>query len=204
MTGLREQKKATTRVTLAAAASDLFARYGYSNVTMKQVAELAGVADQTLYNYFPTKESLVFDKAEELEEGLLAALAGCPADARLLDAFAGWLTAFVSGDDARRALASPGGMPRLTAASTSLHRAMLDHAHQMAAKLAAQLRDSQGIPGHAAEVRADALLTLFVRAVERLGAAPGESALPAIAADLAASVEALRPLFPSPPEGQNA
>ncbi|HEX4062437.1 MAG TPA: TetR/AcrR family transcriptional regulator [Streptosporangiaceae bacterium] len=201
MTGLREQKKVRTRAALAGAASDLFARYGYPNVTMTQVAELAGVADQTLYNYFPTKESLVFDKADELEAGVLAALAGCPADARMLDAFAGWLSAFVSGGDARRALASPGGMPRLAAASTGLHRALLDYAHQMAAKLAADLRHSHDVPEPAAQVRADALLALFVHAVERLGAAQGEAGLPAIAADLAASVEALRPLFPPPPEG---
>jgi AcrR family transcriptional regulator len=201
MAGLREQKKARTRTALAAAASDLFARYGYQNVTMTQVAELAGVADQTLYNYFPTKESLVFDRADELAEGLLAALAGCPADAGMLDAFAGWLTAFVSGDDARRALANPGGMPRLAAASTGLHRALLDYAHQMAARLAAQLSHRHGVAGPVAEVRADALLALFVRAVERLGAAPGEAALPGIAADLNASVQALRPGFPPAPEG---
>src|ERR1700722_18835835 len=199
MAGLREQKKTRTRAALAAAASDLFARYGYPNVTMAQVAELAGVADQTLYNYFPTKESLVFDKAGELEQAVLGALAGCPPDARMLDAFTGWLTAFVSGGDARRALASPGGMPRLAAASTGLHRALLDYAHQLAAKLAAQLRDGQDVPGPVAQVRADALLALFVRAVERLGAAPSEAALPVIAADLAASADALRPLFPPSP-----
>jgi AcrR family transcriptional regulator len=195
MAGLREQKKARTRAALAAAASDLFARYGYPNVTMTQVAELAGVADQTLYNYFPTKERMVFDKAEELEQAVLAALSGCPADVRMLDAFAGWLTAFVSGDDARRALASPGGMPRLAATSTSLHRALLDYAHQMATRLAAQLHD-EGVPEPVAVVRADALLALFVRAVERLGTAPGEAALPTVAGHLAASIDALRPLFP--------
>jgi AcrR family transcriptional regulator len=198
MAGLREQKKARTRAALAAAANDLFARYGYPNVTMAQVAELAGVADQTLYNYFPTKESLVFDQADELERGLLAALSGRAADASMLDAFAGWLTAFVSGDSGRRALASPGGMPRLAAASASLHRALLDYAHQIATRLAAQLRDAEGLPWPVAVVRADALTALFVRVIEQLGTAPSDAALPAIAADLAASLAAVRPLFPSP------
>lgn len=204
MAGLREQKKARTRAALAAAASDLFARDGYPNVTMTQVAARAGVADQTLYNYFPTKESLVFNRADDLEKGLLTALAGYPEGAGMLDAFVGWLTAFVTGDDGRRTVASLGGMPRLTAASASLHRALLDYAHQMAARLAVQLRDSQGAPAAVAEVRADALLALFVRTVERLGAAPDEAVLSGIADDLAASAEALRPLFPPSPEGKNS
>jgi AcrR family transcriptional regulator len=165
-------------------------------VTMAQVAKLAGVADQTLYNYFPTKESLVFDKADELEEGMLAALAGAAQDSTL-DLFAGWLAAFASGDDARRALASPGGMPRLSTSNPSLHRALLDYAHRIAARLAVQLSSSQGLSLAAAEVRADALLALFVRTVERLGVAQDESELPGIVTDLAAAARALRPLFPS-------
>jgi AcrR family transcriptional regulator len=60
---------------MADAAADLFARYGYDAVAMTQVAKAAGVSEQTLYNYFPTKESLVFDRSEAFAETLMHALA---------------------------------------------------------------------------------------------------------------------------------
>ena len=81
--GLREQKKARTRAAIAAAAAALFARDGYASVTMSQIAAESGVADQTLYNYFPTKESLVFDRFDEFGSSLAQALAGQPAGAGL-------------------------------------------------------------------------------------------------------------------------
>jgi AcrR family transcriptional regulator len=182
MPGLREEKKARTRALIAAAASALFARDGYPDVTMAQVAAAAGVADQTLYNYFPTKESLVFDRSDELERSLTEALAG-----RAPEAYALWLDAFVLGGAARRALASPGGMPRLVASSDALHRGLLEFAHRAAANLASQL------DGVSLAV-ADALLAVLVRVIEQLGAAPDDGALTRISASARASVEVLRPL----------
>lgn len=37
---------------------DLFARYGYSSITMRQIASELNVSTGTLYHYFPSKESL--------------------------------------------------------------------------------------------------------------------------------------------------
>jgi AcrR family transcriptional regulator len=187
MPGLREEKKARTRALIAAAASALFARDGYPDVTMAQVAAAAGVADQTLYNYFPTKESLVFDRSDELERSLTEALAGRAPGAGVVEAYALWLDAFVLGGAARRALASPGGMPRLVASSDALHRGLLEFAHRAAANLASQL------DGVSLAV-ADALLAVLVRVIEQLGAAPDDGALTRISASARASVEVLRPL----------
>ena len=72
---LREEKKARARTAMADAAAALFAAHGYDNVAMTQVARAAGVSEQTLYNYFPTKESLVFDLADTFESTMLATLA---------------------------------------------------------------------------------------------------------------------------------
>jgi len=41
---------------------------GYDAVAMSDVAGAAGVADQTVYNYFPTKPSLVLDRADDMLE----------------------------------------------------------------------------------------------------------------------------------------
>jgi AcrR family transcriptional regulator len=197
MTGLREQKKAQTRTAIAAAASDLFARDGYASVTMAQVATAAGVSDQTLYNYFPTKESLVFDQAGAFEESLLTAIAQRPDGVDVLAAFRAWLDAFLLGDAARRAVAHPGGMPQLVATSDALRRMLLDVAHGVASQLAAQLHTAEAMPEPGALVLADAMLAVTVRTTEALGAAAGPQALKAVTRQAHASVDALQALAPA-------
>jgi AcrR family transcriptional regulator len=54
---------------------------------------------KTLYNYFPTKESMVLDDADELIEGLTAALRDRQAGTSLTDAFVGALEANMHGFD---------------------------------------------------------------------------------------------------------
>jgi AcrR family transcriptional regulator len=192
--GLRAQKKARTRAAIAAAAAGLFARDGYPSVTMAQIAAESGVADQTLYNYFPTKESLVFDRAGEVEASLAGVLTSRPAGLTLVDAFAGWLDHALLADGGRRSVRNAGGMPRLVARSDSLRRALLDLAHQSAAVLAGQLAPAEGLPEPAALAIADALLAIFVRTVEDLGEATDEAALTGVRRRAAAAIEAVRPL----------
>lgn len=192
--GLREQKKARTRAAIAAAAADLFGRHGYPNVTMAQVAAASAVADQTLYNYFPTKESLVFDMSREAEAALLAALSSRPADVSLIDAYARWLDGFLLGDAARRSLRHPGGMPQLVVTSSSLRRALLDLTHQMATSVAGQLHETDGLAEPAATAVADAMLAVLARAIEQVGAAADEAALCDVRNRVNAAIEALRPL----------
>lgn len=57
--GRREVKKAATRRTLIEAAMTLFARQGYQDTTIEQVAAAAGVSQMTLFRYFPAKDHLV-------------------------------------------------------------------------------------------------------------------------------------------------
>ncbi|TGL62087.1 TetR/AcrR family transcriptional regulator [Leptospira sarikeiensis] len=45
--------------------------HGYHSVTTAQIAKLANVSVPTLFNYFPNKESLVFDEDIEREERLV-------------------------------------------------------------------------------------------------------------------------------------
>jgi AcrR family transcriptional regulator len=62
--GLRERKKRLTRQRISDIATAMFAARGFDNVRVAEVAERAGVSEKTVYNYFPTKESLVFDQAD--------------------------------------------------------------------------------------------------------------------------------------------
>jgi AcrR family transcriptional regulator len=58
--GLRDRKKQQTRQLIAETALRLFARSGFDSVTVSQIARAANVSEGTFFNYFPTKESLVY------------------------------------------------------------------------------------------------------------------------------------------------
>ena len=66
--GLRERKKLQTRELIAETARRLFAERGFEAVTVAEVARAADVAEKTVFNYFPTKEDLVYWRLESFEE----------------------------------------------------------------------------------------------------------------------------------------
>jgi AcrR family transcriptional regulator len=76
--GLRERKRRLTRQRISDVATVLFSTRGFDNVTVAEVAETVGVSEKTIYNYFPTKEAMVLDQADEA----IAAFAGVLRDRR--------------------------------------------------------------------------------------------------------------------------
>jgi AcrR family transcriptional regulator len=56
---LRARKKQQARNDILSAAEKLIKQRGYSDTTMKDIAEVANMSYQTLYNYFPTKSTIV-------------------------------------------------------------------------------------------------------------------------------------------------
>jgi AcrR family transcriptional regulator len=72
--GLRETKKSQTRELIAQTAADLFAARGFDAVTVEAIADAANVSKKTVFNYFPTKEDLVFARADDRRGGLLTAV----------------------------------------------------------------------------------------------------------------------------------
>jgi AcrR family transcriptional regulator len=91
---LRERKKAETRTRIADVATGLFAQRGFHAVTVGEIAEVAGVAKQTVFNYFPQKEDLVFDRAEEIEAAIVATLRERDAGTTVVDAFRAFVHEF--------------------------------------------------------------------------------------------------------------
>ena len=84
--GLREDKKDLTRRRISDVATRLFLERGYDAVTTAEIAFAAEVSPATLFNYFPAKETLVFDEDQALEEALVAAVTVRPAGTGILDA----------------------------------------------------------------------------------------------------------------------
>lgn len=78
--GLRERKKRLTRQAISDTATWMFCERGFDAVRVSEIAEEAGVSEKTVFNYFPTKESLVFDREQELLAGIRRALIARPDD----------------------------------------------------------------------------------------------------------------------------
>ncbi|WP_187970256.1 TetR/AcrR family transcriptional regulator [Aquibium microcysteis] len=64
-----------TEAALREAAVGLIARHGYEAVSMRRLAAEIGLQAAALYNYFPTKEDLLFTLMREHMEALIAAWA---------------------------------------------------------------------------------------------------------------------------------
>ena len=60
MTGLRERKKQKTREAIQREAMRLFQEQGYEATTIEQIAEAVEISPSTFFNYFPSKEDVVF------------------------------------------------------------------------------------------------------------------------------------------------
>ncbi|MFI8894471.1 TetR/AcrR family transcriptional regulator [Streptomyces paradoxus] len=68
--GLRERKKRETRQRISDIATGLFLEHGFVTVTIAEVAEAADVSVNTVYNYFPAKEDLFFDRSQGVVDRL--------------------------------------------------------------------------------------------------------------------------------------
>jgi len=64
---ISKKKKEMVRKNILQSAIDLIAKQGYKKSTMSQIARKANVAEATIYNYFPTKEHLLFAYYHELQ-----------------------------------------------------------------------------------------------------------------------------------------
>ena len=85
--GLRERKKLQTRQLIAETARRLFLEHGFDAVPVAAVAREAEVSEATVFNYFPTKEDLVYQGMEAFETELLAAVRNRPAGEPIIAAF---------------------------------------------------------------------------------------------------------------------
>src|ERR1700722_8742422 len=72
--GLRERKKALMRQLISDTATVMFLERGFDEVRVSEIAAACDVSEKTIYNYFPTKESLLLDREEDSINALRQAL----------------------------------------------------------------------------------------------------------------------------------
>jgi AcrR family transcriptional regulator len=182
--GRRDRKKAAVRQQIADAATALFLRHGFDQVSVSQIAEAADVARPTVFAHFPRKEDLFFDRYPELAGRLTQAVrhrpAGVSAVAALRDAL---VTAIRAGQP-------PYGMQpdmipfwRTIAAS----RALQARARELSDLLTAELAEAMAATGTAdaelaAALAVAAFRTIHVQAIRSI-----------LAGDDAATIAARQP-----------
>jgi AcrR family transcriptional regulator len=100
--GLRERKKQRTRQQITETAWRLFAERGFDQVPVAEIAREAEVSEATVFNYFPTKEDLVFHRMEAFEHELLEAISNRDAGESIVRAFGRFVLTprgFLASDD---------------------------------------------------------------------------------------------------------
>ncbi|MDB5655659.1 MAG: transcriptional regulator, TetR family [Tardiphaga sp.] len=71
---LRSRKRLATREGISDVATRLFIERGFDHVTVDEIAAAADVGRMTVFNHFPRKEDMFFDRDEEGREMLRGAL----------------------------------------------------------------------------------------------------------------------------------
>ncbi|MEO0493483.1 MAG: TetR family transcriptional regulator [Actinomycetota bacterium] len=84
--GLRERKKAQTRLRLREAAIELFARQGYDGTTVAEIAAAAEVSEPTFFRYYGSKVAVAVEPIREIIDVAGAAIAAQPPQLLPIDA----------------------------------------------------------------------------------------------------------------------
>jgi AcrR family transcriptional regulator len=149
--GLREVKKQHTRRNIADEAMRLFVQRGFEDVTVAEVAEAAQVSEKTVFNYFPTKESLVMDRWENTAKALRAGLADIgvhPVDAvrRILADELAALTSWLGDqEDTGAAIGSVRRFGELVSTTPALRAYYSDTMNELAMTVSGLLADRAGL-----------------------------------------------------------
>ncbi|WP_046730739.1 TetR/AcrR family transcriptional regulator [Streptomyces humi] len=175
--GLREQKKRLLRQRLSDAATEMFLERGFDAVRVSEIAQVCGVSEKTVFNYFPTKESLILDQGETTMAALSAGLADTNHSAveavlRILSdelrAMTSWIAAQDDSKQAAAMIRRFGALIRSTPSLRSYHRDMTDGLVTAAAEALAQ-RAHSSPDDPESQIAATALVGLWSIQFQSLG-----------------------------------
>src|SRR5260370_4843098 len=149
--GRRERTTLRTRRRIGEPARRLCVERGFDAVAVGAVARAAEVSEATVFNYFPTKEDLVYQGMEAFEAELLTVVRERPAGESIVAAFGRFVLkprGFLAAQDeaAARLLV---GVSRMIAASPALRVREREILARFAASLAAVIAEDTGTgPDH--------------------------------------------------------
>jgi AcrR family transcriptional regulator len=167
--GLRELKKERTRRHIADTAARLFAARGYEQVAVGDVAREAEVAEQTVYNYFPTKEQLVIDRDELVQERLCELIRSRPPSTTPAGAVRDFVLESVTHIRSIPRRQWRGELGYLAAISPAVHRLALEMTDRQAAALADAISESTDIPPEIARLQGMALASVLQTIISEAG-----------------------------------
>lgn len=157
--GLRERKKRLMRQQLSDTATEMFVERGFDAVRVAEIAEACGVSEKTVFNYFPTKESLILDHPDAALTALRSDLAEpgvSPVEATLrilAEERAAVLSWLAEQDDPAEAVTKSRRFGLLIATTPALRAHRLEMTEQLvvvaAEALAERAGDHPGRPGTA-------------------------------------------------------
>ncbi|MFI6658871.1 TetR family transcriptional regulator [Streptomyces sp. NPDC050523] len=175
--GLREQKKRLLRQRLTDTATEMFLERGFDAVRVSEIAQACGVSEKTVFNYFPTKESLILDQGESTMAALRAGLGDTdhsPVEAALrilsdeLRAMTSWISAQDDPIQAAAVIRRFGALTRSSPSLRAYHRDMTDRLVTVAAEVLAQ-RTHSSPNDPEPQIAATALLGLWSIQFQSLG-----------------------------------
>ncbi|MCU7722233.1 TetR/AcrR family transcriptional regulator [Actinoplanes sp. KI2] len=181
--GLRDRKKARTRRLIAETAARLFAERGYEQVTVSEIARAAEVAEQTLYNYFPTKEQLVTDREQQIQQQLIDLIRARPAGISPAVAIRDFVLQTVSAIRDMPPENARGNLGYLAAISPAVNRLALEMTDRQAAALTTVISETSPIAPEIARLQGIALAGLFQILISESGRRARDGQAPAEIAD---------------------
>ncbi|RUM27519.1 TetR family transcriptional regulator [Rhizobium vallis] len=95
--GRRERKRRQTRERIEQAAMALFLGRGFEATTIEDITEAADVSKRSFFDYFPSKEEVVFAWQDSFADRLMAAVAARPVEESSVKAVEAAITATVAG-----------------------------------------------------------------------------------------------------------
>jgi len=119
------------------------------------------VAEQTVYNYFPTKEQLVTDRDEQIQDRLCDLIRSRPPDVSPAAAVHDFVLEIVAGISTIPAQLWRGELGYLAAISPTVHRLALELTNRQATALAAAIEETSSVAPEIARLEGIALASVF-------------------------------------------
>ncbi|HWO63517.1 MAG TPA: helix-turn-helix domain-containing protein [Umezawaea sp.] len=159
--GVRELKKARTRRLIADTAARLFAERGYENVAVSDVAREAEVAEQTVYNYFRSKEHLVTDRDQQIQDRLCDLIRSRPSGTSPAAAIRDFTLSSVTAIRSVPPEVWRGELGHLAEISPTVRRLALELTDRQAIALAVAIADTTAVTPEVARLHGIALAGVF-------------------------------------------